>query len=50
VFTFFVLVLGLGFVAVPSGLLASALSRVRAEEAAAHAKEREKKQEQDWRD
>jgi voltage-gated potassium channel len=50
VFTFFVLVLGLGFVAVPSGLLASALSRVRAEEAAAHAKEKEKKQEQDWRD
>jgi voltage-gated potassium channel len=33
-FTFLVLVLGLGVIAVPSGLLAAALSRVRAEEAA----------------
>ncbi|NCC61757.1 MAG: ion transporter [Verrucomicrobiae bacterium] len=32
IFTFFVLVLGLGVVAVPSGLLASALSKAREEE------------------
>jgi voltage-gated potassium channel len=32
VFTFFVLVMGLGVVAVPSGLLASALSKAREEE------------------
>ena len=49
-FTFFVLVLGLGFVAVPSGLLASALSRVRAEEAAAQVALHERRQERDWRD
>ncbi len=49
-FTFFVLVLGLGFVAVPSGLLASALSRVRSEEAAQQAARKEKKQERDWFD
>lgn len=35
-FTFLVLVLGLGVIAVPSGLLAAALSRVRAEDAARH--------------
>jgi hypothetical protein len=35
---------------VPSGLLASALSRVRAEEAARHAARDEKKQERDWFD
>ena len=35
-FTFVVLVVGLGFIAVPSGLIASALSRVRAEDAARH--------------
>lgn len=49
-FTFFVLVLGLGFVAVPSGLIASALSRVRAEEAAQHQALTVKAQERDWSD
>lgn len=49
-FTFFVLVLGLGFVAVPSGLIASALSRVRSEEAAQHQAQAEKAQERDWSD
>jgi voltage-gated potassium channel len=49
-FTFFVLILGLGFVAVPSGLLASALSRVRAEEAAHQAARKERKHERDWFD
>ena len=49
-FTFFVLVLGLGFVAVPSGLIASALSRVRAEEAAQKQAAVEREQERDWRD
>jgi len=49
-FTFFVLVLGLGFVAVPSGLLASALSRVRSDEAAVQAAMHEKRTEHDWRD
>jgi len=49
-FTFFVLVLGLGFVAVPSGLLAAALSRVRAEEAARSQAAVEKAQEHNWSD
>jgi voltage-gated potassium channel len=49
-FTFFILVLGLGFVAVPSGLLASALSRVRAEEAAQHLAATERAHERQWRD
>jgi len=49
-FTFFVLVLGLGFVAVPSGLIASALSRVRAEEAAQREAAAEKVQEHNWSD
>jgi voltage-gated potassium channel len=49
-FTFFVLVLGLGFVAVPSGLLASALSRVRAEDAAQHQAAAEKAHERNWSD
>jgi voltage-gated potassium channel len=49
-FTFFVLVLGLGFVAVPSGLIASALSRVRAEEAAHHEAAAERAQERNWSD
>jgi len=49
-FTFFVLVLGLGFVAVPSGLIASALSRVRAEEAAHHEAAVERAQERSWSD
>ena len=49
-FTFFVLMLGLGFVAVPSGLIASALSRVRAEEAAQKQAALEKAQEHDWTD
>ena len=49
-FTFFVLVLGLGFVAVPSGLIASALSRVRAEEAAQKDAAAEKAQEHNWSD
>lgn len=35
-FTFLVLVLGLGVIAVPSGLLAAALTRVRAEDVARH--------------
>jgi hypothetical protein len=33
VFTFFVLMIGLGIVAVPAGLVASALSKAREEEA-----------------
>lgn len=49
-FTFFILVLGLGFVAVPSGLLASALSRVRAEEAAQREADAERAQERNWID
>jgi voltage-gated potassium channel len=49
-FTFVVLVLGLGVIAVPSGLLASALSRVRAEEAAHHQAVVEKAQERNWSD
>ena len=49
-FTFFVLVLGLGFVAVPSGLLASALSRVRADEAAQKSAAEAKAQEHNWSD
>ena len=32
IFTFFVLMIGLGIVAVPTGLIASALSKVRSEE------------------
>ena len=50
VFTFFILVLGLGFVAVPSGLLAAALSRVRTEDAAKQQAAAEKAQEHNWRD
>ncbi len=50
VFTFFILVLGLGFVAVPSGLIASALSRVRAEEAAQRQAAAERAQEHNWTD
>ncbi len=49
-FTFIVLVLGLGVIAVPSGLLASALSRVRAEEVAAKAAATERAQERQWSD
>ncbi len=49
-FTFLVLVLGLGFVAVPSGLLASALSRVRAEEAAQMSAAAARAQEHNWSD
>ena len=49
-FTFFVLVLGLGFVAVPSGLLASALSRVRAEEAAQNQAVLDRAYERNWTD
>jgi voltage-gated potassium channel len=49
-FTFIVLVLGLGVIAVPSGLLASALSRVRAEEAARHEVAAEKAVERHWSD
>ena len=49
-FTFLVLVLGLGVIAVPSGLLASALSRVRAEEAAHHEAAVEKAHERSWSD
>ena len=49
-FTFCVLVLGLGVIAVPSGLLASALSRVRAEEVAHHEAATEKAQERNWSD
>jgi voltage-gated potassium channel len=49
-FTFVVLMLGLGFVAVPSGLIASALSRVRAEEAAQKEAAAEKAQEHNWTD
>jgi voltage-gated potassium channel len=49
-FTFFVLILGLGVIAVPSGLLASALSRVRAEEAAAREAAHERAQERHWTD
>jgi voltage-gated potassium channel len=49
-FTFVILVLGLGVIAVPSGLLASALSRVRAEEAAHHEAVAEEAVERNWRD
>lgn len=49
-FTFIVLVMGLGTIAVPSGLLASALSRVRAEEAAAKSAVTERSIERQWRD
>ncbi|HQR20252.1 MAG TPA: ion transporter [Burkholderiaceae bacterium] len=49
-FTFVVLVLGLGVIAVPSGLLASALSRVRAEEVAQHEAAAERAQERQWSD
>ena len=49
-FTFIVLVLGLGFIAVPSGLFASALSRIRAEEAAQHKAANEKATERHWSD
>ncbi|HTN50732.1 MAG TPA: ion transporter [Burkholderiaceae bacterium] len=49
-FTFVVLVLGLGVIAVPSGLMASALSRVRAEEVAHHQAAAEKQQERNWSD
>ncbi len=49
-FTFIVLVLGLGVIAVPSGLLASALSRVRAEEVAHHQASIEKAHERSWSD
>ena len=49
-FTFVVLVLGLGVIAVPSGLMASALSRVRAEEAAHHQAAVEKAHERNWSD
>lgn len=49
-FTFIVLVMGLGVIAVPSGLLASALSRVRAEEAAAKSAVSERALERQWRD
>ena len=49
-FTFVVLVLGLGVIAVPSGLMASALSRVRAEEAAHREAAAEKIQERSWSD
>jgi voltage-gated potassium channel len=49
-FTFIVLVCGLGVIAVPSGLLASALSRVRAEEQAQRDVAAELAQERHWRD
>ncbi len=49
-FTFVVLVCGLGVIAVPSGLLASALSRVRAEEQAQRDVAAERAQERHWRD
>jgi len=49
-FTFLILVLGLGLIAVPSGLMASALSRVRAEEAAQKDAAEEKAQARDWTD
>lgn len=49
-FTFLVLVLGLGVIAVPSGLLASALSRVRAEEQAHHNAALERAHERQWSD
>jgi voltage-gated potassium channel len=49
-FTFIVLVLGLGFIAVPSGLFASALSRIRAEEAAQRDAATEKAVERHWSD
>ena len=49
-FTFFILVLGLGLIAVPSGLMAAALSRVRAEDAAHHEAQAEKAAESNWRD
>jgi voltage-gated potassium channel len=49
-FTFVVLVLGLGVIAVPSGLMASALSRVRAEEQAQHHAAAERAHERQWSD
>jgi voltage-gated potassium channel len=49
-FTFVVLVMGLGVIAVPSGLFASALSRVRAEEAAHRDAQAEKAVERHWSD
>lgn len=49
-FTFLVLILGLGVIAVPSGLLASALSRVRAEEVAQQEAALERAQERHWSD
>jgi voltage-gated potassium channel len=49
-FTFVILVLGLGVIAVPSGLLASALSRVRSEEAAHHQAVADRAAESNWRD
>jgi voltage-gated potassium channel len=49
-FTFLILVLGLGLIAVPSGLMASALSRVRADEAAQKDAAEEKAQARDWTD
>jgi voltage-gated potassium channel len=49
-FTFFVLILGLGVIAVPSGLLASALSRVRAEEVKARESAVERAHERHWVD
>jgi voltage-gated potassium channel len=49
-FTFVVLILGLGVIAVPSGLLASALSRVRAEELAQREAALERAQERHWSD
>lgn len=49
-FTFVVLVCGLGVIAVPSGLLASALSRVRAEEQAQRDVAAERALEHHWRD
>ena len=41
--TFVMLTTGIGIVAVPTGLIASALSRVRAEDAAGAAKKKKKK-------
>ena len=49
-FTFIVLVCGLGVIAVPSGLMASALSRVRAEEQAHQEAATERAQERNWSD
>ncbi len=49
-FTFIVLVMGLGVIAVPSGLFASALSRVRAEEAAQRHAATERAVERHWSD